>query len=79
MASKQIELVLAAKNRTDKAFNRVNKNVTTLEKHARRLKSLGNVCSGFVVGAGVIASFRAVIDATIEQEAALKVVEQRLI
>lgn len=68
---KQVELILAAKNKTNKSFDRVNKNITALEKHSKRIKSLGNVFAGFAVGVGVISSIRSVIEKTREQEAVL--------
>ena len=78
MARKQVELILAAQNKTGKAFNAVNKNITKLEKSSKRIKSLGNIFSGFVATVGVISSFRAIIEKTREQEAAVAQLEARL-
>ncbi|MFW2374094.1 MAG: phage tail length tape measure family protein, partial [Gammaproteobacteria bacterium] len=78
MANKKVELVLAAKNKTGKAFDAVNKNISTLERQARRVQSLGSVFTGLIAGFGVISTFRAIIEKTKEQEAAIAQVEARL-
>ena len=47
MANKrQVELVLAAKNKTGKAFDRVNANLSKLERNVKNIHRLGNVFTG---------------------------------
>ncbi|MCP3849777.1 MAG: tape measure protein [Gammaproteobacteria bacterium] len=43
MARDRIELILDAKNRTNKAFESANKNITKLERSVKNIQRLGNV------------------------------------
>ncbi|HFB64738.1 MAG TPA: hypothetical protein ENJ60_04275 [Aeromonadales bacterium] len=51
MAKRQVELVLAAQNKTDKAFNQVNQNISNLEGYARNIKAIGSIFTGLTAGA----------------------------
>lgn len=67
MSKRQVELVLAAQNKTDKSFNDVNKNITKLEKHSKRIRTMGSIFTGLIAGAGAgVIAMNALSDSLVE-------------